>query len=176
MPAYRRGHCHSPLTLPPWPQTETEVMFEELKASIEVPPPWEHPANRWISDRTWGALINLRGQLRHFGRLNQTESTQLGRQIHVLLKVDHQQPRMRDTWRGGDLQEDLKEAWNVAKRWYRMVEDRAPKPCYGSMEKQTAEREKLYQKRTPRGTAFRSTLIHTPSRMTLLRTRRSGWW
>ena len=46
---------------------------------------------------------------------------------------------------------DLQEAWNVAKRWYRMAEDRAPKPCFESMEKQTEERAELYRKRVPPG-------------------------
>ena len=46
---------------------------------------------------------------------------------------------------------DLQEAWVVAKRWYRLVEDRAPKPCYTSMEKQTEERIRLYGKVTPPG-------------------------
>ena len=42
-------------------------------------------------------------------------------------------------------------AWRVTKCWYRTTEDRAPKPCYQSMEKQTAERVKLYGKVEPPG-------------------------
>ena len=37
------------------------------------------------------------------------------------------------------------------KGWYRVTEDRAPKPCHESMEKQTKEREELYAKVPPPG-------------------------
>ena len=46
---------------------------------------------------------------------------------------------------------NLKEAWCVAKGWYRTVDDIAPKTCYESMEKQTAEKVKLYEKVEPPG-------------------------
>ena len=46
---------------------------------------------------------------------------------------------------------DPKEAWRCIQGWYRAVEDRAPKPCYESMSKQTAEREELYRKVSPPG-------------------------
>ena len=46
---------------------------------------------------------------------------------------------------------NLKEAWRVAKGWYRAADDRAPKPCYKLVEKQTEERLKLYEKVDPPG-------------------------
>ena len=46
---------------------------------------------------------------------------------------------------------DLEEAWRSLKGWYHAVEDRAPKPCYESMEKQTKERLELYRKLPPGG-------------------------
>ena len=46
---------------------------------------------------------------------------------------------------------DLEEAWRLLKGWYRAAEDRAPKPCYESMEKQTKERVELYGKVIPPG-------------------------
>ena len=58
MSNYRRRHCRFPLRRPAGPLTPTETMFEELKASIEVPPPRERPANRWISDRTWRLVVS----------------------------------------------------------------------------------------------------------------------
>ena len=47
------------------------------------------------------------------------------------------------------LLEHLKEGWNIAKRWYRAASERAPKPCYVSMETQTNERVELYEERIP---------------------------
>ena len=152
MATYRRRHCRFPLRLPVGPRTQMEAVFEELKASVEVPPPRQRPANRWISDRTWN-LVDRRAQLRRFGRLDQAESRRLGRQIHASLKTDRRQraeaaaAEIEGHLAAGELQE----AWNVAKRWYRMVEDRAPKPCYESMAKQTEERAELYAKRVPPG-------------------------
>ena len=41
---------------------------------------------------------------------------------------------------------DLKKAWHGLKGWYSAVEERAPKPCYLSMEKRSNERVDLYGK------------------------------
>ena len=39
---------------------------------------------------------------------------------------------------------DLREAWRTLRGWYRDAGERPPTPCHQKMEKQTAEREKLY--------------------------------
>ena len=49
---------------------------------------------------------------------------------------------MMEKLAGGEMQE----AWWMLKAWYRNAEDRAPKPCYDTMAKQTAERAELYAK------------------------------
>ena len=46
---------------------------------------------------------------------------------------------------------DLKEAWRCLKGWYSTATNKAPKPCYSSMKKQTEEREELYRKVAPPG-------------------------
>ena len=46
---------------------------------------------------------------------------------------------------------ELAEAWGTLKGWYTAASERAPKPCYASLAKQTAEREELYGKVDPPG-------------------------
>ena len=39
----------------------------------------------------------------------------------------------------------VREAWRDLQGWYRKAEDKPAKPCYQTMETQTATREKLYE-------------------------------
>ena len=91
--------------------------------------------------------------LRRSGKLAQRGARKLGREIKASLKADRaKRAENVATAVEGHLQTgDLKEAWRCLKGWYRAVEDRAPKPCYQSLGKQTAEREELYRKVPPPG-------------------------
>ena len=40
---------------------------------------------------------------------------------------------------------DLKEAWHQLEGWYRAAKERAPKPCYETMDVQTKEQKELYK-------------------------------
>ena len=44
---------------------------------------------------------------------------------------------------------EIEEAWHSLKGWYRAAEDRAPKPCYESMDKQMRERVEDVHQGTP---------------------------
>ena len=46
---------------------------------------------------------------------------------------------------------DSREAWRTLRRWYRVAEGKAAKPCYHRLEAQTVEREKLYDHVPPPG-------------------------
>ena len=46
---------------------------------------------------------------------------------------------------------EMQEAWRLLKGWYRVAEDRAPKPCYKAMAKQTSKRAELYARVQPPG-------------------------
>ena len=80
----------------------------------------------------------------------------MGRHIKAALKVDRQQraANVASEMEGHLAAGDPKEAWRCIQGWYRVVEDRAPKPFYESMSKQTAEREELHRKIPPRGPYF----------------------
>ena len=153
MQRYRRKVARFPLRVPKvGPLPEHEQMFEELKATIEKPKARARPSNNWISSDTW-ALVDRRAALRHNGSLTQNEARSLGRQIGSSFAEDRKK-RAKDAADEIALHlagQDLQEGWNVAKRWYRAASDVAPKPCYESMEKQTAERVELYGKVEPPG-------------------------
>ena len=91
--------------------------------------------------------------LRRYGSLNQNGERRLGRKISQSFAQDRKD---RAAKAAGEIEAalglgDIKESFNIAKRWYRAAEDRALKPCYESMAKQTAEREELYRKVIPPG-------------------------
>jgi hypothetical protein len=46
---------------------------------------------------------------------------------------------------------NVKEGWWTLRGLYRTVEDKAAKPCHDSLEKQTVEREELYDHVPPPG-------------------------
>ncbi len=52
----KRCHC-SPLKIPWGPRTELMSKYEELHLDVIPPPVRERPTNRWISDKTWAAVI-----------------------------------------------------------------------------------------------------------------------
>jgi exonuclease III len=153
MKAYRKKRHRFPIRLPRHgPRTLLESKFEALREDISPPAPRARKSNHWISPATW-KLVDHRAMLRRKGQLAQQGARKLGREIKASLKSDRRQ-RAADTASAVERNleaGDPKEAWRCLKGWYRAVEDRAPKPCYDSMDKQTTEREKLYEKVPPPG-------------------------
>ena len=127
-------------------------MFEELQANCEPPPPRENKANSWISMATW-RLVDHRAMLQRRGMMGLSAKQKLDRQVKALLKADRlkRASTAASTMEGFLAARDLKEAWRVLKDWYATASDRAPKPCYESMAKQTKEREELYTEIPPPG-------------------------
>ena len=46
---------------------------------------------------------------------------------------------------------NVKETWQTLLGWYRKAEDKAPEPCYDSIEEQTLKQEQLYDHVPPPG-------------------------
>jgi hypothetical protein len=57
---------------------------------------------------------------------------------------------------------DVKEASQTLRGWYRQSEDKGPKPCYDTLEKQTREREKLDARVPPPGDPIPSNVVRPP--------------
>ena len=77
----------------------------------------------------------------------------MGREIKARLKLD----RQAQAEKAADAVEsyleagELKEAWRSLKGWYAEASDKAAKPCYESMQKQTKERTDLNKAVPPPG-------------------------
>jgi len=129
-----------------------ESIFEELRESCVPPPARKRSGNAWISETTW-ALVDHRVQMANGGRLTRRGYHKLSRKVRASLKRDRQKraheagTTMESHLESGELQE----AWRTLKGWYRMAEDKAPQPCFATMEKQTREREELYERQVPPG-------------------------
>ena len=77
--AYRKKRRRFPLNINQHrPLTETETLFEDLKATVGPVPARERPSTSWISPETW-ALVDQRALLRRTGRLNKRDSRRLAR-------------------------------------------------------------------------------------------------
>ena len=151
-----------------------ESSFKVLETSVKIPPPQERNKNHWISLATW-KLVDDQARHRKLGLLTKQLLRVHNQKVQAGLKSDRKQ---RAVDAGARIKQklgegDLKEAWRGLKGWYRAVEERAPKPCYLTMEKQTNEREALYGKVDPWGIPSRSTLNHLQSTMPSQRSQRS---
>ena len=149
---YRRRRRRFPLQLAPGPRTELESLFEELKATVEIPKPRERKENEWVSERTW-ALIDHRAQLARRGQLSHRGGRALKRQIWASLRQDRQDRAARV---GAIIEQELlggnvQEAFRNLRGWHRDATSTAPRPCFQTMERQTTEREELYREREPPG-------------------------
>ncbi len=106
----------------------------------------------WMADSTW-LLIKRYTLLRRAGRLCQSEGRRMQRVIHAALKTD----RAARTAQVGELivaklaKGNVHEAFRHLKGWYREASETQARPCFQTMERQTAERVKLYQRRNSPG-------------------------
>jgi hypothetical protein len=50
---YRQWMQRFPHALPRGPMSQLDAAYKELKQDVVRPPPREHPANIWITDKTW---------------------------------------------------------------------------------------------------------------------------
>ena len=127
------------------PITYGDAMFKELVEAIEKPPETERPKNAGVRLGKW-SLVDRQAELWKAGTLTQHESRRLTRAIKTSLKLNHQER----AWKAGKaimmelLADNIKEAWRILNDWYQKEDGAATKPCHVSMERQTVEREGLY--------------------------------
>ena len=151
--AYRRGRQRFPMRIPKvGPRNKMEAAFEELQSNCIKPPPRQAKSNAWISEETW-QIIDHRATLRRMGRLSRANTRRLGRKVKASLQKDRQKraATAASAIEGHLDSGELQEAWRCLKGWYATASDKAPKPCYESMVKQTKKRAELYRKVPPWG-------------------------
>jgi hypothetical protein len=134
-----------PLSLPRGPMLQLDAAYKELKQDVVRPPPREHPANIWITDKTW-KIVDTCALLHWKGMLSQATARSLGQEIKAWLKADHLlcATTTASNVEGCLVVGEYIEAWRHLKGWYCSAEDRAPKPCPETMAKQTQESIDLY--------------------------------
>jgi hypothetical protein len=141
-----------PISLPcgPWKQLDAE--YEELQWDMIRPPLREHPANSWITAKTW-KLVNHHTLLRRRGMPSQTAARGLGQQVKARLAADRCKCTSNTALqiKGCLMAGNFVEAWRNLKGWYQLVEDRAPKACPETLALQTAERVEFYTAVRPPG-------------------------
>ncbi len=120
------------------------------------PPPRARPPNKWITDATW-KVVDYRAMLRRKGMLSQAAACNLGQKIKACLKADHlkRAATTASNVEGCLAAGEYIQAWCHLKGWYRLAEDRAPKPCPETLAKQTDKRIQLYTAVPPPGWAMR---------------------
>jgi hypothetical protein len=158
----KRYHCF-PLKIPRGPCTGLVSKDEELHLEVTPPSqvPREHPANRWISDKTWAA-INKQAMMKRQGHLTTLVTGRMGHKIKSLLTADCKQcaANAASTIESHLGNGDMKEAWRTLQGWCRLAEDRPPPAGPETMVKQTAKCMELYARVSPMGAALPFNLLH----------------
>ena len=151
---YLRRRTRFPLQVPQVGPTSTfaDQQFHRLKEASEQPRGETRSRPHWISEDTW-ALVDRRSALRLSPGYSQAELRRLNRQVNASLKAD----RKRRVTKAGNAIEaalaskDVKAAWDKVKAWYRVAENRPPKPSREELSKVTEEYANLYTRSTPPG-------------------------
>ena len=140
------------LHLPPGQQDELTAAFETLKATCKELLVTKWHWHNWISNGTW-LLIRQRTSLRRAGQLRRAKGTCMQCAIHSVLKLD----QAAQTAQAGNsivaelAKGNVQEAFRHLKGWYQTATETQAKPCFLTMEKQTAERVDLYRQCDPPG-------------------------
>ncbi len=150
---YSRKRQEFWLKLPPVEQQDNLTRaFEALKDTCKEPETTKAHWHDWMDDSMW-LLIKQRTSLRQAGRLCQPEGRRMQRAIHAALKRD----RAARTAQVGKLlvaklaKRNVHEAFRHLKGWYREASETQVRPCFQTMERQTAERVELYRRRDSPG-------------------------
>jgi hypothetical protein len=146
---YRRKWQEFLLHLPPIEQQdEMTRTFEKMKVTCKESGTTKAHWRNWMSDSTW-LLIKQCTSLRRAGQLDQSEGQRMQRAIHAALKRDHaaRTAQVGESIVAKLAKGNVHEAFRHLKGWYREASETQARPCFQTMERQTLERVKLYQRR-----------------------------
>ena len=144
-------------------QTEGGQMFDTLKNKMPKPEQRQDYESDWIRLWTW-IIIDQRVTFHKEGRLTMDEGQRLNCQIKAALKADRVERTRRtgEALMGSLTAGNAKETWRTLQGWYREAGEKAPKPCYDTIESQPVEREKLYDCVPPPGDKIPSHIQQPP--------------
>jgi hypothetical protein len=134
------------MQLPPQElQNDLTTAFTVLQATCKDPEAAKRHWRDWVSEGMW-LLIKQCTSLRRAGRLRWCIGQRMQRAIYMALKVDRIVP-MAQVGKAivANLAEgNMHKAFHHLKGWYRAAMEAQARPCFQTMEKQTAERVDLY--------------------------------
>ncbi len=139
------------LSLPHGPWTQLDAGYEELQQHVIHYPPRERPTNKWITDTTW-KTVNCYTMLSRKGMLSKTAvRNHLGWKIKACLKADCLQcaATTASNDEGCLAVGEYIEIWHHLKGWYRLAEDRVPKPCLETLANCKLTRGSSYKPLSP---------------------------
>ena len=151
---YLRRRTRFPLQAPEVGPTSPlpDQLFHRLKEASEQARGETRSRPHWISANTW-TLVDQRSALSRSPLYTQAAMRRLNRQIKASLKEDRKR-RVSDAGNAieADLaSKDVKAAWDRVKAWYRVAENRPPKPSREELSTVTEEYANLYTRSTPPG-------------------------
>jgi hypothetical protein len=129
---------------------ELTTAFKKMKAECIEPAAKRQNCKDWVSNATW-QLIKQRMSLRRAGQLCRNEASKMQREIKKALRVDRDTrtksvgETITNKLAGGNVQE----AFRHLKGWYWSATNIQARPCFQTMDRQTAERIDLYRMRDP---------------------------
>jgi hypothetical protein len=151
--AYRRKRQEFPLQLPPqelWDDLMTA--FVALQATCNNPEAAKRHWHDWVSNKMW-LLIKQCTSLCQAGRLCWCIGQRMQCTIYAALKVDHtaRMVQVGESIVTNLAKGNVHEAFHHLKGWYRAAMETQARPCFQTMEKQTAEHVDLYPRRESPG-------------------------
>ena len=140
---YLNASRSKPWKLPTEP-ADVDILMACLQENRQAAPSNYRARKPWIRDETW-RLVDQRAELK---RSNGSPEvlTAMNNRIHRALRSDRKQCVIDA---GNDIEaalewDNLQEAWNIAKGWYKTVSRKAPKPSRQDFNELHQERTALY--------------------------------
>jgi hypothetical protein len=135
------------MKLPPQElQDDLTTAFVVLQATCKDPEAGKQHWRDWVSEGRW-LLIKQRMSLHQVSRLHWCVGQRMQRAIYAVLKVDHTACTVQavESIAAHLAKGNMHKALCHLKGWYRAAMETQARPCFKTMEKQTAEHIDLYQ-------------------------------
>jgi len=143
-----RGYAKARKTIPwspPATLTECDILVNQLTGLLDPKHPTARKKSPWISEDTW-KLVDQRAELKR-----QQAAPEELRAMKDRIRRSLRQDRKERVKKAGEAIEnalegdDLREAWNLAKGWYRQASKKSPRPSHQDFDELHAERSELYR-------------------------------
>ncbi len=141
-------------------QDNLTTAFAALQATCKEPEAVKQHWHDWVGAGTW-LLIKQCTSLRQAGRLHQCIGQRMQCAIQAALKVDCTActAQVGKSIVADFAKRNVHEAFHHLKGWYQAAMETQARPCFQTMERQTAERVDLYQRRDSLGSLVAISIV-----------------